>query len=394
MFKNKISDLIKIFFIFICLLYGWIPFEAETYAMSFRIHLIFMFLLMLYAFYSNSFKISKYSILFFFTLIFISGLLFFKSYGSAIFSFVTSILFASIVVPTLFNNSKFKNYFTQALYLLIIMSISMFFLQIIIYISTGNLPLLHELIFPFSKARIATEIQFDNLTRMGGMYIEPGTYSNYMFILLTIYFILKKKVNYYLLFICALSIILTYSLWGMIFATYLLIIIFLVQLKRISFHKKILLLFIVFSVLFYINQNIQHNNAIQYGIEKLQRNGTNNSTGAKKTAYKEFINSIENYFILGDGFSPKLQKKVLSLQDAGLILNLSIVFGIIFTICFLLIYLILVFKLTNITIAFISLPIFMSKLFYWDPAIWLLFFMLIYEYIYTCNVQTKKGINI
>ena len=386
MFRNKTSysDIGKILFIFICLLYGWVPFEAGSYDASFKIHLIFMLLLMIYAFYSNSFKLSKYGMLFFIFFIFLSSILFFVSYGRAIYSFIPAIAFASIVVPSIYNNTQFKYQFTQALFVLIVISIIMVFFQVIVYFTTGDLLLLHEFVFPFSKARIATELQFNNLTRMGGMYIEPGTYSNYMFILLTIYMVLKKRINYLLLFFSAISIIITNSVWGMVFGSYLIIIIFFMKLVQTSWVNRIILLFFIFVFSFYsigsLEKSFKNNTAVEYAIVKLERNGGKESTAPKKRAYIKYAQTFDQFLILGEGFAPKFKKGIDALQDAGLLLNFSVVFGIICTIVFLLIYFVLLVKLTNYVILLISLPIFMSKLFYWDPSIWLLFFMLIYEY--------------
>jgi len=388
MFRNKTSysDIGKILFIFICLLYGWVPFEAGSYDASFKIHLIFMLLLMIYAFYSNSFKLSKYGMLFFIFFIFLSSILFFVSYGRAIYSFIPAIAFASIVVPAIYNNTQFKYQFTQALFVLIVISIIMVFFQVIVYFTTGDLLLLHEFVFPFSKARIATELQFNNLTRMGGMYIEPGTYSNYMFLLLTLYFFLKKEINNRIIFFTALSIILTYSLWGMIFSLYLLLLLFVINFLRGSLKRKIFLLLIVIIGTFYGIQKIENSSAFQFSVAKLERNGSQNSTGAKKIAYEKFSKNFDNLFFIGDGFAPNFRSEISSLQDAGLLLNLAIVFGIIPTVILFIFFIFFIFKLTNYTIVLISLPIFMSKIFYWDPAFWLLVTMVYYEY----NNRYKK----
>ena len=75
---------------------------------------------------------------------------------------------------------------------------------------------------------------------MGGVYIEPGTYSNMMYVFLFLYFILKKEKIDLLVFAGSLSIILTYSAWGIIFGSYLMIILILGKLNKFSWKKRIL----------------------------------------------------------------------------------------------------------------------------------------------------------
>ena len=389
MIHKSLSDYLKIVFIFICLLYGLVPFEASSFTVSSRIHLIFLVLLMLYAFYSYKFQFSKVSGIFLVVMVFFSSLLFFISYGQAIPLFMTALLFAVVLAPALYHNKKFRSYFEQALVMLIVISVIMVYFQVIYFFLTGEILLLHEFVFPFSKARIATEVQFDNLIRMGGMYIEPGTYSNYMFLLTSLYLFLTKKLPVKLLFFIAISLILTNSLWGMIFSIYLLAILLLTQLSNISPVKKIFIVAIVFFALFYSFDTIKNSYAVQYGIEKLERNGGSGSTGSKKTAYEKFYNTYDHFLIVGEGFAPKFKQGIAGLQDAGLLLNLAIVFGMIFTLLFLIIYIVLFTKLTNFVITLISLPIFMSKIFYWDSALWLLFFMLIYEFYANIKISSR-----
>lgn len=390
MITNTLSSKIKILFLFICLLYGFVPFEASSFDKSFQIHTIFLILIMLYAFYSNNFKISKYSAIFFTTMIFVMSTLFFVSYGRSIYPLITSLLFVSFVTPAIYNNSSFKYQFTQALFILIITSVSMVFLQTFIFFITNDILLIHEFVFPFSQARIGEEVQYNNLTRMGGMYIEPGTYSNYMFLLLTLYMLLKKKLTSKLIFFTAVSMILTYSLWGMIFASYLLILISFVNIVKLPLKSKLFLLTALIFTSIYGVSILKNSDMMQFGIEKMTRNSQEGSTGSKKQAYEVFSNNIEDFLIIGDGFAPEIRGKISSLQDAGLLLNISIVFGIMFTLILLVMYVTFFLLLADYTILLASIPLFLSKLFYWDPGLWLLFFMLIYGYLVR-NTSNKEN---
>lgn len=379
MYFNTYLNYTKSIFLFICLVYGFIPFEAGSYEVSLRIHYLFLIPIMIYALYTTSFKLSKYGVLFFLFFLFISSMLFFVSYGHAIFSFFPAIIFASVVAPAIYKNNNFKKYFTQAIKILIVISVITFFIQFTTYQLTGVLLPLHELVFPFSKARTGVESQYNDLARMGGIYIEPGTYSNYLFMLIGIYTFLIKKIDYVLLTLAAISIILTFSVWGMIFASYLLIILILSKLVSVSWKIKILLITFLLVIGSFSVSSLSQNPAIDFALNKMESN--KGSTEHKKDVYKKYANEFDTFFIVGQGFAPVFKQHTVSLQDSGLLLNLSIVFGIVPTIIFILIYSILLLKLTNYFILLISLPIFMSKLFYWDPAFWLFFFMIFYEYM-------------
>jgi len=372
-------DLFQKIFLFICLIYAFIPFEAVSFISTNKIHRIFLILIMLYALYINSFKISKYGSIFFIIFLFFALINSFVSIGENIIIFAMSILFAAIVVPIIYQNNKFKNQFLVAIRWLIIFSITMFFLQFILYHITGEILLLHELIFPFSKARIAEELSYGNLMRMGGIYIEPGTYSNYMFIYIFIYLTLTRNIKDILLFIGAISIILTASVWGMIFASYFLVMLILSNLSMISVKNKLLFLSILIFVGYESVGYLEHNLAVQYALNKTQANDkANGSTGAKKFVYLKYKKEYINLLLLGQGFKPEFQKNTFSLQDSGVLLNMSIIFGIFFTGIFFITFILALLKITNYWIVLGSLPIFISKIYYWEPALYLLYFLVVY----------------
>jgi len=380
-----ISYFLEKFFLFICLLYGFIPFEAVAILRTDRLHLLFLIAILIYVLFITSFRINKYGGLFIIISISLALMNAFISLGHDIVLFAESILFAAIVVPALYSNERFREQFICALRWLIILSITMFILQFIVYHLSGSILRLHEMVFPFSQARIAEESSFGNLVRMGGIYIEPGTYSNYMYIYILIYSILTKKLSGFLSFATAITTILTFSVWGMIFASYFLFIIILDKLKQKSFIVKTVVLFIFLSGGVYISNKVLNDPAVEYAVHKLDSN--RGSTGYKKQAYKKYELSYENFLFIGEGFIPEFKKGIPSLQDSGVLLNISIVFGIFFTAIFMLIFLLALSRLHNYLLAFATIPIFIDKIYYWDVAFVLLYFLVIYDGL----IKNKKG---
>ena len=375
---KNISYLPQKFFLFICLLYGLIPTEGAPYITDQQFHWIFLLLIIIYTLYINSFKINIYGVIFFMLFVLFAGLNSFITMGHDIVLFSQAVLFAAVIAPTVYTNDIFRNQFLIALRWLLILSLSMFYLQFTIYHVTGNLLLVHEFFFPFSHARLGSEGDiYDNIVRMGGMYIEPGTYSNFIYVYMLIYMVITKNLKDPLLYFIAVSIILTYSAWGMMVASYFLIILIFSNLKQFSLIKRILLFLIIFFLGFSSIKYFENTPAVNFLYDKLH--ATNGSTGHKKDAYKEFYRRSDNLIFTGEGFQPTFKHKITSLQDSGILLNFAIIFGALFALLIFVVFIISLLKATNIMITLISLPVFFDKMYYWDGAFMLLFFIVLYQ---------------
>jgi hypothetical protein len=380
--NKNLSDILKISLLFFLMIYAFIPFETTTSSMAYKIHIFFMILIVLYALYMENFKIkiNRLGIVtFFIIIIFILVTLLFNNvtFWPRAPIYIIAILFALIVASIIQKDSKFKYYFLSALQWLIGISILFLFLQILYFAITKDIILFHEMFFPFSEARIGTDKAFKDLFRMGGLYIEPGTYSNWMYCFLILYMLLIKKISSPFIIIGSISLILSYSTWGMIFGTFLLTLSLSNKLITSSWKiKSFIALIFLFLSYFYIT-NFSKTQAVNFATNKLTVG--NASSDAKYKAYEAFFNNIENFLFIGQGFEPEIGRDIASFQDAGIILNLAVTFGILYTIVILLIFITSYLKY-NKTIMFIaSLPIFMGKLYFYDPVFWLIIFIVIFN---------------
>jgi hypothetical protein len=305
-------------------------------------------------------------------------------------SFLLSIIFAFITASTIHNKEIFRKQFSITLEWLIIFSVSMFFLQFIVFYLSNNVLPIHKFIFPFSEARIGVLEISNSILRLGGLYIEPGTYCNWMYLFLVIYILISDNVKKSLLYIVAISMIMSYSVWGIIFGSYLLIILIIIKLKKFTWKKRIMLFLILLLMSYSTIEYISNSSAIQYSSNKI--NSNNGSVTAKEMTFKNYKDNFTNFLIIGEGLNPPFYKKLTSPQDSGFILNLSIIIGIFFTIIILLIYTISFFKYSNSLIFLISLPIFFSKINYYEASFWLLFFIIIYKghSTYQKNISLNK----
>jgi len=360
------------FFLFLGVLYSFIPFETSDSRITLTIRLLILVIFTTYIFIKNKIDGNSYK-----TLILLAVLIsiYFgalESLSLYLFIFLTSIISVYIISNAIENNFDLYQNFVQIWEYLLIFSIIMLLLQQLSFILTGNMLKMHELIFPISKARVEIIKQL-HLIRFGGIYIEPGTYANFMYLFLVIYMVIKKNFNTTLVSIASLSIISTMSVWGMIFGTYLLLISILIKVKKTSTLKKFFIIFTLITTTLYGTNTIPKTSAYKYA--KLKLKMKSDSGHSKVIILNRFKENLPNYVLIGDGFDSKIVKNVTAPQDAGLIFNLSIVFGILFSLTTLIIYSINIINRRGFLILIASTPLLISKIFYWEFSFWLLFFL-------------------
>lgn len=373
-YNIKTSDI----FLFFGMMYTLIPFETSNPSLSILIRLLFAMSITLFALYSNKFKINI-NYLFIVTIILIINAVFIaaiQSLSLRFFVFLGSIAFSIIFATIIQNNISFKNKVLFSLKAIILLSVSTLFIQIIIYKFTNNLIQFHEIFFPLSHARFAFQDNF-GIVRMGGMYLEPGTYANYLYMLLMVFIIINKKISHPLVFLSAVSIIFTYSIWGMISGLFLLIIAFIDKFKYISIKSKLFLIIVILLASTYSVKYISNSGAINFAIAKLNGDIVSGSVSSKKDTYDEFKENFLDYMLYGDGFDPNFRKGESSVQDSGLLLNMTIIFGLLFTILITFIYMSTLLKWYGIKYLILMAPLVFSKVYYWDYIFWLLFFLVL-----------------
>lgn len=370
---------IKIISLFILFLYAFIPFESSSPSKTQNIHLLFMIIIILFTLYYNNFKIQinvlARFIVFTITMITLISLIISLEKDALVFSF--SIILALVISSTLYYNINFRETFISSLKLLISFSILMLFLQILILKITGEIIPIHETIYPFSESRIGIYTSFEGFYRTGGLYIEPGTYANYMYLFLFLYMLLTRKVDDLIVLLGAISIILSNSILGMIIGSYLLLFILLNKVKKATLFKKIIIICSTIIISTYFINNFINSSGYSYVISKLTT--SNASADAKRIAYSKYLETFDSFLIIGQGFNPEFNIGIPSVQDAGFLLNLSVVYGILFTLLLFSFFIFLILKNYNLTFLIISLPIFISKIFYYDPIFWVVFLFLIHN---------------
>lgn len=289
-----------------------------------------------------------------------------RGFGGGFFALGLSVVFGVTLSEAAVKRRLFRIHLSSAVLALIVISVFSLFLQIGIYIYTGVSLDLHKMLYPFSDARIAESF---GLVRFTGLYIEPGTYSNWMYLLFMIYLALNADENPYIVYVVAGSMIATLSAWGMGVA------LFLVAVKSIRSVRYLMLLAVAVLVIFYFAPAASLDGALNILDHKLASDRVD--AGAKIEAYEEFLRVFGDIIVVGYGFSAKFCGDCLSPQDAGLAINLSVVMGVLFVFGAFGYYFSALLRVRDFQFAVLSLPLFFSKAFYWDFVVWLIFFLVV-----------------
>lgn len=381
-FYKKKGILITLMF-FILFIYFLIPTESLSDGLnkSLLVRFIGAAILVIVLFIKNRFIKSKKLILCF--LIF-SIIYLIQAFSSI--SFKLLISFESLLLGVLWTSSLYSQPFIStkliaAVKILIYTSAFSLFLQFIVFHSFSYLLDMHSLVFPWSEARYELH---DGFIRMGGMYIEPGTFSNWIYAFLLLYLLSETKIDNKLILITAISMMFTMSVWGfsiavLVFAFYILQR-EIIKLKgsQIFFKLRKFVISTIFFVLIIILINFFVNDAIYDFILTKLRFETG-SGEVRLKAYDEFFKILPNILLFGMGYGSNFCKDCQSPQDAGLIISFSVVYGLVFSLIFFIIIFIAYYKVYGLKGVILAIPLLSSKLFYWDYVVILIFFSAFYR---------------
>jgi hypothetical protein len=349
----------------ILFLYCLIPFESTNVSDSLTIRMISAFMLTLIAIYYFRDVPKKLMPI----LIFLFGiilLVFLKSFSLKFFPTLLAIIFGVYCASAIAGSLEYRRNFVSALKILLYISIFLLFFQIFWLQLTDNILKLHEIIFPMSASRVEEHEYFN---RLGGIFIEPGTHANWVYSFFLLYIYIEGKLDIKMGFLVGLSLISTISLWGAIVGLLLILICTLNFYKVKNLISAIIFSFLVVSIFFaYLNSDIY-----LFLENKLFSDG--GSKFSKIDAWSEFFDIYSDIIFLGYGFNPDFCIGCVSPQDAGLLLSLFVVFGVIPGLLIFIFIYYGSFKIGGFNFLIISFPLTFAKLFYWDYIFWIIFFV-------------------
>jgi hypothetical protein len=366
---KKIKSSFVVYGTLVLFLYCLIPFESKNVSDSLTIRMVSAFFLTLIAvtYFGNVPKKLMPVLIFLFGIILLVLL---KSFSLKFFSTLVAILFGMFCASAIAGSLKYRRNFVISLKLLLYVSIYLLFFQIFWHHLTDNILKLHEVIFPISASRVEEHEYFN---RLGGIFIEPGTHANWVYSFFLLYIYIEGKLDIKMGFLVGLSLISTISLWGAIVGSLLILICILNFYKVKNIVSSIIISFFVISIFYaFLNSDI-----FIFLENKLVSDG--GSKFSKIDAWNEFFKVYSDIVFLGYGFNPNFCVGCVSPQDAGLILSLFVIFGIIpGMLIFVLIYY-GSFEIGGFYLLIITLPLTFAKLFYWDYIFWIIFFVVLLQ---------------
>lgn len=262
-----------------------------------------------------------------------------------------------------FQSHSFRSGATLALDMLIYGSAFFLVLQFFEYYLTGNLFDYHNLFFPWSESRLPL---WSSLARVGGVYIEPGTYANWIYVLLILRIFLEKQIGSVMVPLVAVTMMLSMSAWGVIIGLFVLT----VYVIRGFDYKFILLVLVIFFGVAAGAVLIDFGDVVHFLENRVFYSGSRN---VRDDTFIEFIRVLPDVLIFGLGFGKVFCVDCLSPQDAGLVISLVTVYGLVFSCLFVSIVYYYAYLRGGWRLIFLCLPLLNTKLFYWDHVLWFLF---------------------
>lgn len=359
-------------FLFILFVYCIVPAEGEGAGgatLNLYIRLLAAILIALFAIlYKPRIRSSDISLLLMILAIVLMAVT--VSFSLRFFITLSAILMAFIFARAVDNSTRFRAYANSATLILIGLSVVMLIVQIVAWYGFGKLLIIHDVIFPYSTGRTEEHIGF---ARLGGMYIEPGTFSHWSYGLLLLHILIVRQVKSSYMSVVGIAMACSLSVWGVLIGIFLTVVSLAQDLKNKSNFLKKLTFFVailIIAVLGYGFYELYYADYIQRKLELESGSGE-----SKVDAFEIFLSNWQNMLIVGYGFDPELCKYCLSFQDAGVFIGASRIFGIMAAICLFVGLFYYVYRLGGVILLLIFLPLLSCKFFYWDFILWMIFLL-------------------
>lgn len=262
-----------------------------------------------------------------------------------------------------FQSSSFRNASVLALDLLIYVSMFFLVLQFMEYYLTGKLFDYHNLLFPWSEARLPL---WSSLARVGGVYIEPGTYSNWIYTFLLLRLFMEKEVGSLMVPFVAITMIFSMSAWGVIIGVFVLAV-YLVK----GLDYKLAALIVAILGGFALGATLVDFGDVVHFLEN--RAFYSGSRNVRDDAVEEFLKILPDVLVFGLGFGRVFCVDCLSPQDAGVVISAVSVYGLIFSALFFSVIFYYAYLRGGVRFFLLCVPLLNTKLFYWDHILWMIF---------------------
>lgn len=284
--------------------------------------------------------------------------------------FVAFIWMAAVTAGA-FVAGRYAALFQQALTLLLCSWVAIFLLQFLLYFGSGTVVDFHQWLHPYSEARISTGWDGDVL-RLTGPHIEPGTYSNWIYGLVLLRGLVRKRHFDLLNTVAVASTLLSFSLWGMLSACIYLLAALISSLKfnglgsLVKWAAMLLVLYGTYLV-------VAHISAGDLSDYLVQRSTFDDRSGdSKLRAYDGFVSELTEVLIIGKSYGHDFCNGCESPQDAGVVINMIMHLGLLMTAAVIGVIGQAMYRTGGILALIAFVPVLFSKYYIYEPILWLI----------------------
>lgn len=358
----------KSFFLSILLailyVYSFIPTEGETSTLPMIVRAIAAGVLLIVAVFS------VLELRFQFAIPLLLVILYFTVLCAISFSFR---YFVSLVVVVagffwalaFYQNGSFRRAVVYSVDFLIYFSAAFLILQFLEFYLIGRLFDYHNFIFPWSEARLPL---YSSLARVGGVYIEPGTYANWIYAFLLLRLFVEHDINPLMVPLVTATMIFSMSAWGVIVGLFVLLF---YAAEKVDY-KIIFYILGAAAAGYAVVVLVDVGDVIALLENRLFYSG---SRTVRDDTFQEFIDVFPNLLVFGLGFGKVFCVDCQSPQDAGLIVSLLVVYGLPFTLFVLGVIFFFAYQRGGLRFLVLSVPLLNTKLFFWEHVFWFLFML-------------------
>lgn len=342
--------------------YAFLPTESETSTFPMIVRTFAACLIMLTALISVlelrfQFSIPLVFLIFYFTVLAVI------SFSFRYFVVLVVVSSAFVWAVAFYQSQYFRRATVLALNLLLYFSIGFLLLQFVEYYLFGRLFDYHNLLFPWSEARLPL---WSSLARVGGVYLEPGSYANWMYVFLLLRLFLDRSVNFTLVPLVAFTMAFSMSAWGVLVGAFVLFVYSFGRLDRAFVFYLICGLIGIYVA----GSLLQTGDILAFMEAKLFYSG---SRDVRDSAFQEFISTFPEWIVFGLGFGKVFCVDCSSPQDAGVLISLIVVYGAPLALFALGAIFVFAYRQGGWHLAVLALPLITTKIFYWEPVFWFIF---------------------
>ena len=291
---------------------------------------------------------------------------------------VVVVVLLSAVFISRIASSTARLFVIHVVNILLFVSFACVLFQIGYYFASGSVIEIHQLFFPWSESR-STMLERFGIVRVSGLHTEPGTHSAYTVGLLIFRTLLGRKLFDWISLISMLSVAATLSFWG-IAASLMYFISFVLHSGNLTenLFRWALMLIIgllisagILSIYLYSADSLAP--IIDYFTFRSELG--DGSGGAKVSAWDYGLRTLADTIMFGLPFNEDYCNGCQSPQDAGLILNLAIYFGVCLCVLLYGVYVLATLRTNGLWLIPFASLFFVAKFFYYDPLVWMIFFL-------------------